>query len=748
MKTAIAIARESSDNKTLENQYKKITNVAKEMGYRIVEYIGENVSGDVTRDGTGDDSEFIDKLRKCIHISKPDAIFAWYIDRITRTTFKQGAYLDEFSVTPKIPLYFVRDKKWTINPENGDIDFDYINKVAADTTPWEEKESIIARTRPRREEVGSEGFFIGHISDGYCVKSEYGKYDDGRRRVLKTIIIDENRADIIRDIFNMYLNGTSTNQIAAVLNAKGVPTTNNYRASNPDLFGYKDTYRPRGSKTSIERKSAKWDGSAIANILKNEWYNGKRKYRGAELYHEGIVTKEIWDKVKSIRTNKTISLNRKARKNLFLLSGLFYCGKCGAKMYGHVTGLYNHYYCSSYEGGNKCGLRGANKENIEACIYQLISTRAFNDAFTDEGTIFTDFFQMDETTIKRIKSDIETDELLISTIKQEITDSQSAIKTYMRQQGKYSNDTEMVDSYDSLILEERKKINILEAQIINASARIRKNNNRLRSEQGIKPLLRSIQEKRDLRIIQDLFNAVIDRVYIYNADVNCTIIRVIYLNGKYDEFIYAPRLMRTGFLLLSNERMNILHYEERTNLIHSDYYPLSISVGGSITWDDNRTPSKEEVTRIQEARKLLKEDITYPLEEIPSDITLEEYQAMQFPYQFNEDFTVDSFVRITRNTSKVQQYERLEELSDKALEQQKHYREWRKKYNTGKPTQEPWVLRDANYEKICQERKKLYNRRYKIKNNKSLSREAKEKQLEEVQQKLDILSAQVQYLDK
>jgi hypothetical protein len=165
-------------------------------------------------------------------------------------------------------------------------------------------------------------------------------------------------------------------------------------------------------------------------------------------------------------------------------------------------------------------------------------------------------------------------------------------------------------------------------------------------------------------------------------------------------------------------------------------------------WNDNRTPSQEEKTLIQEARKLLKEDISYPLEEIPSDITLEEYHAIQFPYQFNEDFTVDSFVRITRNTSQVRQYERLEKLSEKALEQQKHYREWRKKYNTGKPTQEPWVLRDANYDRICQERKKLYNRRYKIKNHKSLSREEKEKQLEEIQQKLDILSAQIQYLPK
>jgi UDP-2,3-diacylglucosamine pyrophosphatase LpxH len=417
-------------------------------------------------------------------------------------------------------------------------------------------------------------------------------------------------------------------------------------------------------------------------------------------------------------------------------------------MYAHITGLYNHYYCSSYENGDKCGLRGVNKENTEACIYDIICTRAFNDAFQEEGTLFTSFFNLDKKTEEQIKKDIDLDKSLITNLTEEIEERENSILTYMRQQGKYSNNQKMIDNYDSLIAEEREKINQLEKDKINAEIRIKNNKRKLQLERGINPLLQSIQEKKDLITIQEIFNSVIDNIKVYNADVNCTIIRVTYLNGKYDEFIYAPRLMRTGFLLLSNEHLNILHYDERTNLIHSDYYPLSIGLNGTIMWDDNTTRSKEEEKIIQEAKELLREKSTFLLEEIPSDTTLEEYRAIQFPYQFNEDFTVDAFVRIMRDTSKVRQYERLEELSEKALEQQKHYREWRKKYNTGKPTQEPWVLRDANYDRICQERKKLYNRRYKIKNHKSLSREEKEKQLEEIQQKLDILSAQIQYLPK
>lgn len=724
MKTAIALARESSDNKTLQNQYDDIKASAKNLGYRIVEYIGENVSGDVTRDGSGDDSEFINKLRRSIEESKPDAIFAWYIDRITRTPFKQGAYLDEFSVTLKIPIYFVRSKKWTINPENGIIDFEYINEVATDTTPWKEKENIVARTRPRREEVGSEGYYIGHLSDGYRVDVSFGKYEDGKRRVIKEIKPDDNRKEVIIKIFSLYLEGKSTNQIASILNAEGVDTTNKYRANHPEMFGYKDTYKPRGSKAILDRNSAKWDGSAVANILKNEWYIGKRTYRGQEHFHEAIITNEQWEKAKSIREEKEISHSRKSQKNRTLLSGLMYCGKCGSKLYCHHTGE-NHYYCSSSERGDKCGLRGVTKENVEACIYEIITMRAYNAAFEEGKNLFTNFFRLDDSTIKQIKKDIINDKKLIEASKAEISNSKKAILTYMKQQGKYGDNAEMVDKYDSLIVEENKNIHTLDAKIISAEARIRKNESRKRSAKGIEPILTAIQAKKSLDEVEALFRAVIDEVVVYNADVNCSVIRVKYLNGRYDEFIYAPRLMRTGYILLSpfNDKYKMLCYDESSNLIHALGYPFFYS-GGSVMFCSVDNPEETE----REAALFEADGITL--------------------HRFDCDFPVETWVKLTRKTKLEKHYERLEGLSERAILKKTAYKEWRKKYNTGKPTQVPYVLRDANYVEICKERKKLYNKIYKIKNRKRLTDEERSRLIEPIRERLSILAAQVKYIPK
>ena len=58
------------------------------------------------------------------------------------------------------------------------------------------------------------------------------------------------------------------------------------------------------------------------------------------------------------------------------------------------------------------------------------------------------------------------------------------------------------------------------------------------------------------------------------------------------------------------------------------------------------------------------------------------------------------------------------------------------------------MLRGEAYDDICKERKKLYNRKWKIKKNKSLSKDEKEKQLIEIQKRLDYLSIMVPKLEQ
>lgn len=111
--------------------------------------------------------------------------------------------------------------------------------------------------------------------------------------------------------------------------------------------------------------------------------------------------------------------------------------------------------------------------------------------------------------------------------------------------------------------------------------------------------------------------------------------------------------------------------------------------------------------------------------------------------KIEKGITVDDFIRLLRNTSNAITFERIEDEPEIAQKQREHYKEWRKKYNTGNPSAYPYVLRNETYEEIEAKRKKLYNRRYKIKNHKSMPLEEKERQLADIKKQLDILSVQV-----
>ena len=69
----------------------------------------------------------------------------------------------------------------------------------------------------------------------------------------------------------------------------------------------------------------------ITNILDRVTYIGKINYRGEILdgLHEPIIDEETWNKVQAERKRRAI---KKTVTSSYLLTGLVYCGRCGAKM--------------------------------------------------------------------------------------------------------------------------------------------------------------------------------------------------------------------------------------------------------------------------------------------------------------------------------------------------------------------------------------------------------------------------------
>lgn len=172
--------------------------------------------------------------------------------------------------------------------------------------------------------------------NGYHIGSFalYGYMKDPERK--GHLIIDEDAADIVREVFLLYSQGIGKAKIAQILNERGIPNPTEYKR----LKGLRYS-QPKSGNTTL------WKYFAISHMLINEIYignmvqgkygsisyktkqnkpNPKEKWIRTENTHEPIVERELWDKVQSM-----IKLKAKpfSTGNIGIFAGKVRCSGCG-----------------------------------------------------------------------------------------------------------------------------------------------------------------------------------------------------------------------------------------------------------------------------------------------------------------------------------------------------------------------------------------------------------------------------------
>lgn len=163
-----------------------------------------------------------------------------------------------------------------------------------------ERENIRERTRMGMYERVKSGLWMGggRVPFGYDYDKE------------QNILVPNEKAEQVREIYDLYLQGYSTTQLAAMFDVSG--------------------------------------DQHIAAILDRITYLGKMSFRGEiiESSHEPIIDEVTWLKVQEER-------GRRARNSVntssYLLTGLLFCGRCGAKMRYQKWGKGLKIYCYSQQ---------------------------------------------------------------------------------------------------------------------------------------------------------------------------------------------------------------------------------------------------------------------------------------------------------------------------------------------------------------------------------------------------------------
>lgn len=312
-------------------------------------YSDEGITGTSIKKRDGFNRMIEDALR-----GKIDLIITKSVSRFARNT------VDSLSTVRKlkaagVEIYFEKENIYTMD-QKGELMITIMSSLAQ-----EESRSISENTTwGQRKRMAD-----GHGCLGF---SRFMGYDRGPNGEF---VINEEQAEIVRRIFNEYLGGKSTAQVAKSLTDDGIKTVTG-----------KD----------------KWNTSTILSMLKNEKYKGdclmqkfyidnyltkKLVKNDGELqqyyvkdHHEPIVSEEVFDQVqKKLQKGN----NKKRQSGVRDFSSMVVCGDCGA-FYGskvwHSNDKYKKiiYRCNAKYEGDKCSTPAVDEERLQEIFVEAINT--------------------------------------------------------------------------------------------------------------------------------------------------------------------------------------------------------------------------------------------------------------------------------------------------------------------------------------------------------------------------------------
>ena len=171
-------------------------------------------------------------------------------------------------------------------------------------------------------------------------------------------VVDEEAAEVVKEIFRLCMNGYGPTQIANILTERGIDT--------PKVHAMK-----MGRKVKIRPNEMpdRWADQTVAAILGYEEYLGrtvnfktkKKSYKSKRVVimpredwlifegtHEAIIDEQTFEAVQRIRAGRQ-KPDRFGEPSMF--SGILYCADCGSKMYirrQHSKPDKDYFTCSIY----------------------------------------------------------------------------------------------------------------------------------------------------------------------------------------------------------------------------------------------------------------------------------------------------------------------------------------------------------------------------------------------------------------
>ena len=363
---------EKDDSNSIQNQKSMLLQYAMAQGWEVF-----NIYSDDDYTGADRNRPEFKRLLADAEAHKFDIILCKTQSRFTRELELVEKYIHNLFPLWGIRFISIVDNADTAN--KGNKKSRQINGLVNEWYLEDMSENIRSVLTNRREN----GFHIGAFA-------LYGYQKDPEKK--GHLIIDEEAAAVVREVFTLFSQGYGKTAIARILNDRGIPNPTEYKRIHGLRY-----QQPK------QKNSTLWKYSAIADMLINEIYIGnmvqgkygsvsyktkQNKPRPKELWyrvegtHEAIIDRELWNRVQSI-------IREKAKPFSTGSIGLFVrkvrCANCGYTMRSSKNRGKHYLQCSN---------RHIAKD---ACIGAFISVDKLERIVIDElNRLSSEYLNQDE----------------------------------------------------------------------------------------------------------------------------------------------------------------------------------------------------------------------------------------------------------------------------------------------------------------------------------------------------------------
>ena len=315
----IRLSKEDGDREESEsvtNQRKILKAFAKENKYKIYdEYVDDGYTG------TNFNRPDFKRMIRDIENKKINMVITKSLSRLGRDYIETGRYIETYFPENKIRYIAILDDVDTYLDRNCDtvafknIMNDYYAK---------ETSKNIKKTKNKKKLEGF--YYTSYAPFGYKKVSKSGNLE-----------IDEVQADIVKKIYDLFLEGKGTYQIAKLLTGEGIEP--------PGL-----QMKMKNVVNNITNTTDKWNHNTVRRILSNQIYIGncvqnkskKISYKSKKMiaipeeehtitknHHKAIIPIDKWELVQKMLG---VHKNEKIRDTDVLFKGLLYCAHCNNKL--------------------------------------------------------------------------------------------------------------------------------------------------------------------------------------------------------------------------------------------------------------------------------------------------------------------------------------------------------------------------------------------------------------------------------